>query len=79
MSITCFIITTYEANSLSIHLCDGGNYNGLEKDHLPPKIHVHQELQAVALFGNGVFEGIIKVRIEMRACWIQVALKSNDG
>lgn len=39
----------------------------------PPKIHVRQEPQDGAAFGNGVFAGEQKVRIKRRSCCVRVS------
>lgn len=39
----------------------------------PPKIHVRQEPQDRAAFGNGVFAGEQKVRIKRRSCCVRVS------
>lgn len=44
-----------------------------------PKIHIHSESQDVILFGNTVFAYVIKVKIEMRSCWIRLGPKSNKS
>ena len=43
------------------------------------KVPVHQEHQNVTIFGERVFAGVTKVRMEMKSYWIKAGYKSNEG
>ena len=45
----------------------------------PPQIYIHLKPLSVILVGTRVFAGVIKVRIEMRSCWIRVGPKSRES
>ena len=44
-----------------------------------PQIYIYLRSHCVILFGNRVFADVIKVKIEMRSCWIRMGPKSNES
>lgn len=43
-----------------------------------PPIYIHLKPHSMILLGTRVFAGVIKMRIEMRSCWIRVGPKSHE-
>ena len=43
------------------------------------KVPVHQEHQNVTIFGERVFAGVTKVRMEMKSYWIKAGYKCKEG
>ena len=59
----------------------GRGWGGVQWSNIPhpPQIYIYLRPHCVILFGNTVFAYVIKVKIEMRSCWIRLGPKSNQS